>query len=250
MLSALFVFAHPDDEFFCLPAIQRELALNHRAICLYLTDGSYGGQSAQKRVDESTTALTKRGVPESDIHFIGAQEGIPDGKLHLHLDLAYRHLSNIAESHALAEIYCPAWEGGHQDHDACYALSVSLAGKCNAPLPLQFSLYNSFHANILFNVMRALEKNGPVEFIRISWKEAFRNVFAVAAYPSQWKTWVALLPFAAIRILATRRYLLQRASTSRLFERPHEGKLLYERRKLANFSEIKKSVMEFLRVAI
>lgn len=245
--SALFVFAHPDDEFFCLPAIRRELSLNRRAVCLYLTDGAYGGQSAQTRMEESTAVLVKRGVAESDIHFIGVQEGIPDGELYLHLELAYEHLRHIALSHVLAGIYCPAWEGGHQDHDACFALCVSLAEVCNVPAPLQFPLYHAFRALLLFNVMRVLEQNGPAEPIRVSWKEAICNLLTAASYPSQWKTWMALFPFAAVRILATRRYVLQKTSSSRIFERPHEGALLYEKRGLADFCEVSDFLTAFLR---
>ncbi len=247
--SALFVLAHPDDEFFCLPVIRREVALHRKVVCVYLTDGAYGGQSVQTRVKESTAVLTKLGVLLSDIHFVGAQEEIPDGKLYLHLELAHECLRRIAANRVLKGIYCPAWEGGHQDHDACYALCVSMAETCGAPIPLQFSLYNAYRAPFLFNVMRELEQNGAIESICVSWKEAIHNLLTAAAYPSQWKTWIALFPFAAVRILISRRYALQKASASRLAERPHEGMLLYEKRDLVDFSEIERSLTEFLRAS-
>jgi LmbE family N-acetylglucosaminyl deacetylase len=246
-LSALFVFAHPDDEFFCLPFIRRELVLGHEVICVYLTDGAYGGQSARTRIKETTAVLTKLGVAEGGIHFVGAQEHIPDGKLHLHLGLAHERLHHIAASRVLDGIYCPAWEGGHQDHDVCYALCVSMVETCGTPVPMQFSLYNAYRSPLLFNVMRELEQNGEAESIRVSWKEAIRNMITVAEYPSQWKTWLALFPFAAVRILATRRYALQKARASRLSERPHDGKLLYEKRGLVDFIEIDRAMNEFLK---
>lgn len=242
---ALFVFGHPDDEFFCLPVIRREIALGHDVACVYLTDGAYGGQSAQTRMKESTAVLTRLGVAEKDIHFAGHQEGIPDGKLHLHLEPAYRWLRRLTAERVFAGIYCPAWEGGHQDHDACYALCVLLAESCGAPAPRQFPLYNAYRTPLLFNVMRELEHNGAPEWIRVSWREAVGNLLSAAAYPSQWKTWMALFPFAAVRILRTRRYALQEASVSRLSERPHEGKLLYEKRGLADFGEVSRSLTTF-----
>jgi hypothetical protein len=93
--------------------------------------------------------------------------------------------------------------------------------------------------------MHVLEPNGAADWISVSWKEAIGNLLTVGAYPSQWKTWIALFPFAAAHILRTRRYSLQQASTSRLLERPHEGRLLYEKRGLADFCEINRSLKAF-----
>lgn len=244
--SALFIFAHADDEFFCLPVIRRAIGQGRKTICAYLTDGAYGGQSAELRMRESTAVLVRLGVSREDIHFIGVDEGIPDGKLYQHPHRAHTELVRLMQGRVLDGIYTPAWEGGHQDHDACYALAVALAKTCQAQLPWQFALYNGFRAPFLFNVMQALSQNGEPKPIRIGWGEAVRNLLTVASYPSQWRTWLALFPFAAWRILASRCCVLQLASQFRLTERPHEGVLLYEKRGHAHFGEVHAALTAFM----
>lgn len=244
--SSLFVFAHPDDEFFCLPVICRELTSGRIVTCVYLTDGGYGGQSPRIRMDESVAVLSALGLDKDHIHFIGVQDKIPDGRLNLYLDSAYISLERTVARCHLDAIYCPAWEGGHQDHDSCHVISLRLAGGHGNPPVMQFPLYNAYHTILPFNVMRTLPKNGPVSTLRVTLRDAVRYLTTVTRYRSQWKTWIALFPFALIRVLSHRRYTLQEARLARVLERPHDGKLLYERRGFANFSDISSNISMFL----
>lgn len=64
------------------------------------------------------------------------------------------------------------------------------------------------------------------------------RVFAVtlvSCFPSQWRSWVGLLPEAAIRFLFLGRQQLRKVSTQECEgvgppHRPHPGQLFYERR--------------------
>lgn len=246
---ALFVFAHPDDEFFCLPAIRISLAHEREVVCVYLTDGGYGGQSRETRMRESTHVLTKLGVCEGHVHFIGVHGAIPDGRLYMHLSSAYESLRTIVTNRTVDSIYCPAWEGGHQDHDACYAICIKLLATYRgngAPSVMQFPLYNACHQILPFSVMKSLWQNGKVTELRISWREALKYLSSVMIYRSQWKTWAVLFPFSVINILSKRCYTLQAVSRSRLSERPHSGCLLYEKRGTAEPEAVMARIADFM----
>lgn len=245
--GSIFVFAHPDDEFFCLPVIRRDVNAGRRVACVYLTDGAYGGQSAMLRVRETTSVLVRNGVDVADIHFVGIEEAIPDGQLHQNADRAYLRLSEIQQRYTGSSFYLPAWEGGHQDHDTCHALGVALACSIGSLLPDQFALYHGYRSGPLFKVMSPLKQNGPLQLVRVSLSEAIQALSTAFSYPSQWKTWIALLPFAAWRILSSRTYALQKATTARLLERPHAGPLLYEKRGNARYEEVRDALQCFLK---
>jgi len=65
--SALFLFAHQDDEFGVFQKIMDEQRQGRHVYCAYLTDGAFAGQSSLRRNRESLTVLTKLGVQEEDI---------------------------------------------------------------------------------------------------------------------------------------------------------------------------------------
>ena len=244
--STLFVFAHPDDEFFCIPFIADAVREGHEVHCVYLTDGAWGGQSAERRMDETRRVLGRYGVPSGNAHFIGARLGIPDGQLHLHLARAYDALLAFPETPP-ARIYTMAWEGGHQDHDAAYALTIRLVEERRIPEAFQFALYNAFRcARPWFRVMKPLDANGPVERRKIGLATMVDMACNAFRYPSQWKTWMALLPFATLRLLTTRSVERQRLSRRRLDEAPHAGPLLYERRGNARFIDLKSCIDAFM----
>jgi LmbE family N-acetylglucosaminyl deacetylase len=244
----LFLLAHPDDEFFCSVFIQDELAKERRVIVAYLTDGGWGGQSVRRRIDESLAVLARLGVPSSDVHFVGAERSIPDGALPNHMQSAYEAVKRVVGESDL-RIYTTAWEGGHQDHDACHAIATRLALHHGVTEVYQFPLYNAAGARPpLFNVMSALQANGCTEARMLTWSERasfLRNAFS---YPSQWKTWLGLLPFATLRLLTEGRIIRQQVQGSRLHKRPHEGPLLYERRGHGKFAQIEQCVAAFMKV--
>jgi LmbE family N-acetylglucosaminyl deacetylase len=245
--SVLFLFAHPDDEFFCLPVIEREQKHGRRAVCIYLTDGGYNGQSVERRKAETLSVLGAYGVDVSDAHFVGADAGIPDGELHKYMHLAYASAKAMCDHLSLERLIFPAWEGGHQDHDTCHAIGIMLCRALGIPnAPKQFPLYNGYRCSHLFKVMYPLPCNGPVEPILVTPKNIVRYLSTVRRYPSQWKTWLGLLPFATIQALRTRKYVLQTVDADRIKERPHPGPLLYERRTPVRHEDVTASINTML----
>ena len=230
MARRLFLLPHPDDEF----AVSAHLADAVRAgddlLLAYLTDGGFSGQDVGTRESESLDVLAGLGVPASAVVFLGREHGLPDGALHAHLPRARAALRDrLAAFGTPDEVYLPAWEGGHQDHDAGHLLGLSLA----APgLRLrQFPLYQGAGLpGPFFRVMAPLPGNGPSERRVASLRERFRQLRICFSFPSQWKTWLGLTPFVLLHLLRDGAFHLQGVDVRRVLQPPHAGRPLYERR--------------------
>ena len=239
--AALFLFCHQDDEFAVYHQILLERSFGHRVICFYVTSGvSYGG-NPDRRNSESLAVLQKLGVTREDIYFVGQQLSIPDGHLLDHLPKALSWLKTFLVEHKeIANLYIPAWEGGHPDHDALHFLSVKICsdlGTLNGVL--QFPLYNA--ANCFwkfFRVLSPLTENGPVLKDSISWVNRIRFARHSLHYPSQWKSWLGLFPLYLLHLLMNGKQYLQGVNPERISQKPHAGKLYYERRNFATWRQM------------
>lgn len=247
-MTALFLFAHQDDEVGVLHCIEKELRLGHRTVCCFLTDGGFGGISPQARNRESLAVLTALGVIADDIRFIGAAADIRDQHLHESLDSVHAALEETVATFRedIRAIYAPAWEGGHPDHDATHLLARKLASSLPQACDVwQFPLYHGEKcAGPFFRVLSPLPGNGEVTRERISWvKRGQYLMIAATRYPSMRGTWLGLLPFFFWRYLVSGVQSLQRADQSLC--RPHPGRLYYEKRGFARFEEFWETTAAF-----
>ena len=244
-----FLLPHQDDEFGVFYQIECIVERGERAICFFLTDGGFGGADPTTRNEESRHVLGALGVPASDIRFLGSDHGLLDGQLSVLLPDSFAYLKKAAEEFGLPDfIYIPAWEGGHQDHDAAHILGIAAAEFWNARDRLrQFSLYNADRCGLRpYRVLAPIVKNGPVEALSIPVARRMRHLRLCLCYRSQMKTFAGLLPFVAAHYALRGVQNLQEVSSSRVHERPHEGILLYERFQKTSFADFKNSVSGFL----
>lgn len=229
MVRSIFIFAHPDDEFGCYESIRRQVLLEHSVECYYLTDGGYSGQSTEPRESESVHVLEKLGVATNAIWFLGRMHNIPDGRLPDHMFLAAKVLEEyVIDGGDIAAIYVPAWEGGHQDHDAAHVIGCAISAQVRARDGIwQYPLYQGKGLKWgLFRVMRPLESNGPLHTLPVSLKHRFAYSRLCLCYPSQWRTWMGLFPFVAMKLIFVGCFYLQPASLNNSRRRPHGGLLL------------------------
>jgi LmbE family N-acetylglucosaminyl deacetylase len=239
----LFLFPHPDDEF----AVAQPLAdLRARGVavhCVFLTDGGFGGQSTQRRRDESLRVLAALGMDAAAIDFLTFE----DGRLHASLDPAFAALRVLRERlPPLEAVFFPAWEGGHQDHDAAHLLGLALAREANVGA-WQFPLYTGAGLpGPLFRVMAPLHDNGAGNARETTFHQRLAQLRRCLAYPSQWKSWIGLWPGVAWHMLVDGRFHLQPATRERVLARPHAGALLYERRGFASAQEFAASAEPFI----
>lgn len=228
---AVFVLAHPDDEFFCLPLLAAEQRGGRAVHVVYLTDG---GPLAEIRGRESLRVLGGLGIDPQRVRFAGREQGWRDGRLYVDLVKVRDWLGRYLEERGpCARIYVTAWEGGHHDHDCCFGVVAALLreGHAQGARCLQFPLYTGRGVpGPIFRCMAPLEQNGEVLNLRFGRREAARYWSTATAYPSQWRTWIALGPASLPAYLVRRSVTVQHVDPSRLDQPPHEGVPYFERR--------------------
>jgi N-acetylglucosamine malate deacetylase 1 len=249
MPRILFLLAHPDDEFACSMHIRDARRRGLEVHCVYLTDGAFGGQSARLRMEETTCALALLGIEPSSIHFLGSEHELPDGSLHAHMGSALTGLSALFDRIGEFEsIYLPAWEGGHQDHDATHLIGTVAARRHGVADMRQFPLYNGAGLpGPFFNVLSPLPTNGVVDAYSADLGERLLAIRLCLVHRSQWRSWVGLLPLFAWKMLFGGRFPIQRVDSARRLEPAHPGRLLYERRGALDAEAFFAEAREFLR---
>jgi len=241
---ALFLFAHQDDELGILYEIEKSIQQKYCALCLYLTDGGYGRNRPEVRNRESYRVLTKIGVKKENIKFLGTMLCIEDTKLCYYTSLAIAAITKIIGDQEIACVYCPAWEGGHPDHDALYLIASMLIEQKNIQIPCwQYPLYNG--ANLIypfFRVFQPLEDNGHVISKRIPIKKRLKYLHFCIYYKSQIKSLIGVLPLIAWNYLVDGHQHLQPIKRQINFARPHAGLLYYEKRDFMVWSEFETAI--------
>jgi LmbE family N-acetylglucosaminyl deacetylase len=245
----VFLFAHQDDEMGVFHHIEHVRQQGMRPVCLYLTDGVHRGVRSERRCRESLYALGRLGVPPDDIHFVGTDAGIPDGGLLQHVLRAEREVASRLERlgpiHSFVSL---AYEGGHMDHDAVFAIAAKLASEAGClAQSRQFSLYRSSLGGFVpYILLQPVAQNGQVfeEPIPVSRRWAYLGL--CLSYRSQKKAMLGLLPFIALDYLLSGRQKLQSIDIRALERRPHEGALLYETRGRGSYRDYANAISGFL----
>ena len=213
MPHALFVLAHQDDEIATATRMCYLLREGWTISVAYLTNGG----RPEVRNDEARAALACIGVDLTRVDFMD----VPDGSLVDYLD---RGLERIERVKGVDEVYCLAWEGGHQDHDASHLVAVAFATRRGVPC-FEMPVYHGRGLPGQFFRSFAPFGDGWVAR-RITWRENLDAARLCRFHRSQRRTWTMLFPGLVMR----RREWTRRASVERLQAKPHEGKLYYERR--------------------
>jgi LmbE family N-acetylglucosaminyl deacetylase len=200
--------------------------------CVFLTDGTAGNVAADIRNRESIAVLTHLGVDASRILFIGSEIPIRDGTLVDHLDLALEQIESRMKGIEVSSIYCLAWEGGHQDHDASHLIAAAFAQRRGMiDRCFEMPLYHGAGTvGPLFRVFSPTGKRKEWDGRRLKFGEGLRLSLLAWRYRSQRSSWLGLFPEAFLKLAILRRELVRRVDPSRFRERPHSGPLLYERR--------------------
>lgn len=244
-MHALFVFAHQDDEIAAAARIAYLVRSGVTITCVYLTDGEGRKASSRVRDEESRRVLAHLGVDLARVHFAGSEERIPDGALVEHLDRALAILeSRVAD--AVDEVWCLAYEGGHQDHDASHLVAVAFASRRGLlARTFELPLYRR-HPLLTFQTLAPLRRGRAWTARRIGLREAMRMLALCRFYRSQRKTWLGLLPTAIVRMFAERCEWSRPVDVTRLHARPQEGPMLYETRFGVPWEDFRRNAQPFL----
>lgn len=234
---------HPDDEFAVLPFLRDAVDAGREVTLVWLTDGGAGRASPEGRRDETLRVLADSGLDGVDCRFIGIEEGFPDGRLHRHLLPAKRAVAELlAALGRPVELWLPAWEGGHPDHDAAHALGRSIAREAGASA-WQYPLYRAADRWAwTFTVLSPLPAMAIGHAKHLTVRESFGLLHRCLGYRSQWRSFAGLLPVLALRLLLRRPLVLGRVDVATPLERPHDGVLLYERRNSCAWADLRAAI--------
>jgi N-acetylglucosamine malate deacetylase 1 len=213
---------HPDDEIVaCGVAAMRAVRKGARVSVLYLTTGvppretlwswqqrGYARRE-QRRLDEAAAAASSLGLGSSGIL------RIPSRHLLRHLDRAEAETGRALDGVGATELWVPAFEGAHQDHDAANAVAALFRDR----LPvLEFAAYNYSGGRVSSN--RFPEGSPGVVKLRANREEAQVKQNALRLYRSERGN------LRHIRVGEEQYRLLPRHDYSRP---PHPGALFRER---------------------
>lgn len=183
----LILAPHPDDEVVaCGIAALRARAAGAAVSVLYLTTGvperaalwpwRRAGHAArvERRRHEATKAAALLDV--TPVGFLD----IPSRRLRAQLDRAAASVADALAATAADALWVPAFEGGHQDHDAANALAASMAARLTI---WEFAAYNFARGRI--NANRFADERGGEIAIAATAAEARRKRDALRCYASE-----------------------------------------------------------------
>jgi LmbE family N-acetylglucosaminyl deacetylase len=248
---SLFVLAHQDDELCAAPIVASRKAKGRPVCVVYLTDGEAGGVSAQRRNRESGNALAMLGAAPSELVFLGSVRGFPDGKLHTVLPDALGSLEEtVRAAGGVDEIFTLAYEGGHQDHDACHAAAVVLASRLGLlARTRQIPFYRKAGSVPGVAVLAPLAENGTATPWPLSAAERIRMLSLMRMYPSQWRVLLGLGPLLAAACAVRPGLPVQPVAMKRLRERPTAAPMFYERRQKVDAAEVTGAIARLAELA-
>jgi LmbE family N-acetylglucosaminyl deacetylase len=218
----LILIPHPDDEVVgCAIAISHARAAGAEFSGLYLTTGvparerlwpwrrsSYPAL-AERRREEARRAAAALGI--MPVGFLDW----PSRTLKSHLDEAMAAISRVLAERQIDEIWTPAWEGGHQDHDVTNFLASRLADR--APIR-EFAEYNLAGGRL--RSQSFVRPNGTEQILRLTAEEVRLKADLVAIYRSERLN---------LRYVGLRQESLRTLAHYDYGAPPHPGRLFYER---------------------
>jgi LmbE family N-acetylglucosaminyl deacetylase len=213
---------HPDDEVVgCCAALGRALREGARASCLYLTTGVPArevlwpwarrrhGRRVERRRAEARRAAALLGIAPVDF------AAVPSRRLKEHLGPARARVQAALRELAIDLLWVPAYEGGHQDHDAASFLASTLR---DAVEVWEFSEYN--YAGGRVRAQAFPRPSGAERAIELDGEERARKRRALALYASE---------RGNLRHVGVAREVLRPLAAYDYSRPPHPGTLFYQR---------------------
>ncbi len=223
----LVLLPHYDDEVFViLPLLQKHISKNKIIFVFIIKDKS------GVRKKESLQFLQSYGFSSDQVVFLDEFISVCDGEVIQHIRSIETCLLENLGAIRPEFIVAPAWEGGHQDHDACYILSnrLALVYKCKS---VHYCTYTGYGTQgKFFNVLKPIANEvsySPLTLAKVSLIQICMLLFRIRFFRSQLKTWIGLLPLLLLRLLLIRKIPMLTGDIRVSQKPPHAGLLLYER---------------------
>lgn len=250
--TMLVLLAHQDDEFGFAPVISRAIKAKIHVVVACLTSGSLGKEPDSTRDDELIASLKVLGVTSSNYWPIGSVERFPDSKLIENLDavLAILEARILFLGLNVTALATHAWEGGHQDHDACNLVARKLLKRnlTACKLAMSFPMYHCENTiKPFFRAFKPVSSAIVHRVLKLTLFERMQILGLPIKYPSQVVSLMGLYPFAFLEFGVFGRLHVLALETSFHIVRPHLGALFYERRKKFSYREFEYLAKIFLK---
>jgi LmbE family N-acetylglucosaminyl deacetylase len=218
----LILVPHPDDEVVgCAAAAKRELLAGKALFALYLTTGvparellwpwqrpHYAALVEQRRA-EAAAAAAFLGIEPVGFH------DVPARTLKSRLAPTLARIEAVLSERHIDEVWTPAFEGGHQDHDATNLLASRLKPRIGV---VEFAEYHAAGGRV--ESQRFLAPHGDERHIALTPAEAALKRQALALYRSERRN------LAHVRL---ERECLRPLGSYDYAAAPHAGRLFYAR---------------------
>jgi len=230
--AKLFLGAHPDDvEVTCGGLIKRTLDLGFPVWYFCVTNGApsdltyyprYSCDSpmgyAQIRREELIQAAGILGIEEDKIHL----SNVDDQRLAWHIEEIVDRVTELIEKQKPEVIFCPAFEGGHPDHDSLHLISHLAREKSSIkPLVVEYPEYNYYSGSKNFS--RFIPNKQEEYIFNLLPEESSKKRQAFNAFASQQKY---IMPFLESGIME--RELFRLSDFPKKIQFPHQRPLFYE----------------------
>ena len=245
----LVLVPHPDDEVVaCCAAIGRAHQQGAEIFALYLTHGCVARETLwpwQKRYYE-TMVSRRRAEGEQVARLLGITpicwRDRPTRHLWRSLPIVHQEVVNAIASHAIDQVWLPAYEGGHADHDGLNAIGQKLKQSVSV---LEFAEYNYFGGKALAQTFPY--PNGAEQVLELTAEEQQTKCAALTAYESEQGN---------LNYVGTVRECFRPMATYDYSQPPHSGTLWYARFHWVPFrhprvdfteaQEVSAAILEFL----
>ena len=154
MKNILIIAPHPDDEVVGAHTIMKRILKQKNKVVFFLTNGVVDKNSVWFWDRNNHQKKVKRRISEMKkcINSLGIRnfylQNIPTRSLKNNIEKTYSKILNIKKEHNIDTIFCPTYEGGHQDHDVANFICSRLKDKCKV---YEFAEYNFFRKKVNSN---------------------------------------------------------------------------------------------------
>jgi hypothetical protein len=193
----VFVFAHCDDEIFCLPLLLEKDTEN---TLIFLTSCAKSDMNSPKEDVREQEALRASNSLKrvTNIRTLFYNKNIYDGSVHEDFSQAdFKELTRMVLNEKPDEIVTLSYEGGHQDHDSVHVICRLISENQDIRMRC-FSGYRALDLMPrLFSVLKPVSTTERVAFNRFLVVRTAIRLMMI--YTSQFKTWIGLAPFLLVK---------------------------------------------------
>ena len=186
MKNILLIAAHPDDELVGTAFIIKKVLLKKNLIIFFPTNGVISKEEMwfwDKRKYQEKKNLRNKEMKKS-LQYLGVKkffkQNIPTRKLKENIEKTFKKINLLIKNWKIDTVFCPAYEGGHQDHDVSNFICSRLRNNYKV---FEYAEYNFSKGKINCNEFVKPTKNEVT--IKLSEKEKREKMRLLEIYNSE-----------------------------------------------------------------